>query len=73
VAALTALSTALVVLGLLGWDAWRRYLVAIDRTSGLKKLEAGIAERLAKIETKQAELTRAVGIRAVQQARNTSA
>lgn len=54
---------------LLAWDAWKRYLVAIDRTAGLKALEATLAARLAKIEATQAAHQRAIGIRVLAQAK----
>ena len=49
----------------LAWDAWKRYLVALDRTAGLRKLEADMVKRLAVIEHKQAEHARALGARAI--------
>lgn len=71
-AEVTTLSIALALGFLLAWDAWRRYLAAVDRTVGLKKLEASIAERLAKLERTQSEHTRAIGVRAMAQARMAS-
>lgn len=54
---------------LLAWDAWKRYLVAIDRTAGLKALEASLGARLRKIEETQAFHARAIGGRAIAQAK----
>lgn len=68
-AEVTALSIALGFASFLAWDAWRRYIAALDRTAGLKKLEAAIVERVAKLEHMQAQHTRAIGIRAMAQAR----
>lgn len=66
---MTALSIALAFSAALAWDAWRRYLVARDRLDQVRAVEAGIAARFKAIEAKLAEQQRAIGIRAIHQAR----
>lgn len=66
---MTALSVALVLLGAIAWDAWRRYLIAIDRTAGLKALEQSLTARIKALEQVQAQQQRAIGIRAMAQAK----
>lgn len=65
---MTALSISLAFIGLLAWDAWRRYLAGVDKLKQIRALEQGIAERFARIEAKQAEHQRALGARAIAQA-----
>jgi len=50
-------------------DCWKRYLAAVDRTAGLKALEKALSDRLQKIEATQAAHQRAIGIRAIAQAK----
>lgn len=65
-----ALSVALGLGFLLTWDAWKRYLVAIDRTAGLKALEAALVARIAKLEAQQALHQRALGAKAIHAVRD---
>lgn len=64
-----ALSLALAFTSTLAWDAWRRYLAARDKLDQVRVLEAGISARLKAIDAKLAEQQRAIGIRAIHQAR----
>lgn len=67
--ALGLLGSAALLVGLAAvWaahDAWKRYLVALDRTAGLKALEAALVARIAKLEANQAAHTRALGAKAI--------
>jgi hypothetical protein len=72
VAEVIALSIALVCASALAWDGWRRYLAALDRTAGLRKLESDLVARIRVLEVKQAEHARALGGKALQAARHAS-
>ena len=70
---MTELSIALVCVAVVAWDAWRRYLRQVDRLDQLKRVEAGIAARFKAIEAALAQHQRAIGIRALAQAKTQQA